>query len=336
MRISLALLVAALLLGAGAAAQCSGHGTLEDGKCRCDNPWPEEGGQSGWTGPECSIPVHSTGKADGADMAAACGNCSRLEPGDWACFAVRAPFNDTSFSYMTVLLNRTSTDEKGDPDLFGEAAVSAPACWSPAAALMVPPPALMLAALMVAPLPLWWPPSLTSLPAPSFCSVTPLNTRTLAGMWTGGSGGLAVPNKTARGYDWQDTSSSSHATIVKMLKKADYGLEHDYEGAYTCVRAYGSQPITFALHALLTPCPASFDAAGAPLMCQSALGKPEEERRYSECSAAGECVCTGQYAKPLQSVFPGGWVGGCGGGGGGLPLRVVPAVPLWSTSAAPS
>ena len=136
-----------------------------------------------------------------------------------------------------------------------------------------------------------------------------MRTHTHAGMWTGGSGGMAVPNKTARGYDWQDTSSSSHATIVKLLKKADYGLDHDYEGAYTCVRAYGSQPITFALHALLTPCPASYDAAGAPLMCQSPLAAPQEQRRYSDCSAAGECVCTGQYAKPLPSVFPGGWVG---------------------------
>jgi hypothetical protein len=127
MRTSLVLLAAALLRGAALCSatdppQCSGHGSLVDGECRCDNPWPQEGGQAGWTGPECSIPVFA-GKADGADMAAACGDCANLQPGDWACFAVRAPWNDSSFNYMTVLLNRTSTDERGDPDLFGALAV---------------------------------------------------------------------------------------------------------------------------------------------------------------------------------------------------------------------
>lgn len=108
MRVSLALLAAALLLGTALCSatdppQCSGHGTLVDGKCRCDNPWPQEGGQGGWTGPECSIPVYR-GKPDGADMAAACGDCASLQPGDWACFAVRAPWNDSSFNYLTMLL----------------------------------------------------------------------------------------------------------------------------------------------------------------------------------------------------------------------------------------
>lgn len=110
-------LVATLTLG-DPIQDCSGHGALVDGKCRCENPWPTEQGQSGWVGPECSIPVYS-GKADGADMAAACGGCASLEPGGWACFAVQAPFNDSSFNYMTVLLNRTSAEENGDPDLFG-------------------------------------------------------------------------------------------------------------------------------------------------------------------------------------------------------------------------
>jgi hypothetical protein len=138
MRVSLALLAAALLLGTALCSatdppQCSGHGTLVDGKCRCDNPWPQEGGQGGWTGPECSIPVYR-GKPDGADMAAACGDCASLQPGDWACFAVRAPWNDSSFNYLTVLLNRTSADERGDPDLFG-----APGCGAGGGALMLEP-----------------------------------------------------------------------------------------------------------------------------------------------------------------------------------------------------
>lgn len=148
-----------------------------------------------------------------------------------------ASYRNDTWNYFTVLLQRTSADEKGDPDLFG--------------------------------------------------------------LWTNGS---AVPSMSAKGFDFQDTSSSSHPTILQSIKK---GLD-DYLGAYVCARAYGSEPIEFSLHATLTPCPASFDVdTGTPLMCQTAADAPEAERRYSECTAGGECVCTGSFAKPVATVYPG-------------------------------
>jgi hypothetical protein len=126
----------------------------------------------------------------------------------------------------------------------------------------------------------------------------------LAGLWTAGAG-AEVPDPSGRGYDFQDTSSASHPSILKSVRRADAG-GGGWAGAYLCVRAYGAAPITFALHATLTPCPASFDAATAtPLQCQTAEGAAEEERRYSGCSAEGECVCTGPYARPVPTVFDG-------------------------------
>ncbi len=67
----------------------------------------------------------------------------------------------------------------------------------------------------------------------------------------------------------------------------------------------GTEPLEFALHATLTPCPASYDGAGMPLQCSTRRDAPDEQRRYSGCSATGECECTGVYAKPVPEVFPG-------------------------------
>lgn len=39
-----------------------------------------------------------------------------------------------------------------------------------------------------------------------------------------------VPNTTAKGYDFQETSSGRHALVGKQVKKADFGADHDYEG----------------------------------------------------------------------------------------------------------
>lgn len=41
-------------------------------------------------------------------------------------------------------------------------------------------------------------------------------------------------------------------------------------------------------------------------MCHTPHDAPAEQRRYSECTAAGECVCTGEYAKPVPEVYAGG------------------------------
>lgn len=76
-------------------------------------------------------------------------------------------------------------------------------------------------------------------------------------------------------------------------------------GVYLCVRAYGSVPANFALRASIEACPSDFDAAGDVLVCKTRADAPEAERRYSECTATGECVCTGPYAKPVPEVFPG-------------------------------
>lgn len=128
----------------------------------------------------------------------------------------------------------------------------------------------------------------------------------------------------------------SHPVLQKLVRKADYS-PGGFEGAYLCVRAYGDQPIEFSLQAVLTPCPASFGDAGEALQCSSPLGDaPGGERRYSECTAAGECVCTGAYAKPVASVFPGGvgWKrskqAGCT-----LPRPVCPAPPHATCAAQP-
>lgn len=152
------------------------------------------------------------------------------------------PTRNASWNHFTVLLQRTSDDERGDPDLFG--------------------------------------------------------------LWTSG-GAAKAPDPSGHGFDFQDTSSASHPTILKSVKRPD-AQGSGWEGAYLCVRAYGAAPITFTLHATLTPCPASFDAATAtPLQCQTAEGASEKERRYSECSAEGECMCTGPYERPVPTVFEG-------------------------------
>jgi hypothetical protein len=95
-----------------------------DGKCVCDNPWPEPGG-SGWTGPECRIAVFAppadAAAKPGADLTQPCKEqgCDSLQPGAWHCHAVRTAFNESSWNFLAVLVNRTSSDERGDPDLFG-------------------------------------------------------------------------------------------------------------------------------------------------------------------------------------------------------------------------
>lgn len=125
--------------------------------------------------------------------------------------------------------------------------------------------------------------------------------------------GAAAPNVTARGYDFQDTGSAAHPTISQLVSKAEHGgAAAGYEGGYVCVRAYGEAPVDFSLRVATTPCPSSYGAGGEPLMCGSPAGAPPEQRRYHECSAAGECQCTGQWAKPVASVFPGTGHGGWG------------------------
>lgn len=157
--------------------------------------------------------------------------------------------------------------------------------------------------------------------------------------------------------------SSTHPWLTQLLRKADHGgAEAGYDGAYLCVRAYGERwepseagapsccwgppcerhvrappspplptagdtPVDVALHAALLPCPGSWGPLGAPQQCGSPLDAPAEERR-GECSAAGECVCTGQWAKPVPTVFPGeagGHAALCCSLSGGHSLPALPA-----------
>ena len=75
---------------------------------------------------------------------------------------------------------------------------------------------------------------------------------------------------------------------------------------HLCMHAYeGGTALEFSLAAQATLCPADFDAAGTPLVCSTPVDAAEEQRRYSNCTGAGECVCTGPYAKPAATVYPG-------------------------------
>lgn len=77
-------------------------------------------------------------------------------------------------------------------------------------------------------------------------------------------------------------------------------------GAYLCVRAYASAgTVSYSLRASLDRCPATFDNSGTKLMCSTPADAPEAERRFSECTPTGECVCTGPWAKPVPEVHPG-------------------------------
>ena len=95
-------------------------------------------------------------------------------------------------------------------------------------------------------------------------------------------------------------------------------------GAYLCIRAYGQSAASFALRATLDRCPSSFAEDGTPIMCGTRRDTPEADRRYSECTAAGECVCTGEYAKPVPEVYP----GKAGKEGGGQGIRATPGPPF--------
>ena len=61
-------------------------------------------------------------------------------------------------------------------------------------------------------------------------SADPKGDPDLFGAWTGGSRGVFVPSVSGKGFDFQDTSSSLHPTVLKRVDKSDFGADHDYEG----------------------------------------------------------------------------------------------------------
>lgn len=126
----------------------------------------------------------------------------------------------------------------------------------------------------------------------------------LFGLFSGGKRGLAVPTRSSHGYDFQDTSAAQRAVVVKKVTKAAQGPEADYEGVLLCVRSYGAVPVAFSLKAARNVCPVGFDAGDAsPLICSTR--QDATEKRYEGCTADGQCLCTGQYAKPVPEVVPG-------------------------------
>jgi hypothetical protein len=151
-------------------------------------------------------------------------------------------------------------------------------------------------------------------------------------------------DKATFGYDFRETSSSSHQSVVKKVKKSDISATFDHQGvqtnifllltptfpfsahpllcsnyegderlvltcllvagAYLCIKAYGEANLTFSLRAALSLCPADFTEAGEQLLCQSRLDAAASEQRYSECASDGTCVCKPPYNKPVADVYP--------------------------------
>ena len=102
------------------------------------------------------------------------------------------------------------------------------------------------------------------------------------------------------GFDFQETG----AKAVSRVTIGD--LANQTGGVVVCAHAYGTTALTFSLKATLDPCPNTFSYAdGTPLMCHSPKDASEEDRRYTECTAQGECVCKPPFARPVAEVFPG-------------------------------
>ncbi len=141
-------------------------------------------------------------------------------------------------------------------------------------------------------------------------------------------------------YDFRETSSGTHRSVVKKVSKRDFdkaGQTLDYSGApwpglatggaallggggrrlpgaarlmgpgargagaFICVKAYGTANLTFSLRAVPSMCPADFTPAGAQLLCSSPVGGGGPQR-HSGCSAEGVCQCVAPYAKPVRAA----------------------------------
>ena len=130
----------------------------------------------------------------------------------------------------------------------------------------------------------------------------------LYGLWVGGTNRSdARPSRDGKGFDFQETSTGMHRTVIKKVAKSEFGLEDkDYSGAYICVKAYGDgDKVSFTLSASLTKCPGDFTEEGLPLECSSGLDAADVDRRYDSCSEEGQCLCRSPWAQPVPEVFPG-------------------------------
>ncbi|KAK9843435.1 hypothetical protein WJX81_002486 [Elliptochloris bilobata] len=127
----------------------------------------------------------------------------------------------------------------------------------------------------------------------------------LYGLFYGGTAGAGKAVDTATfAYDFRETSSSTHRSVVKKVSRHAFdrpGQAMDYTGVFICVKAYGSANLTYSLRAVPTMCPADFTPQGDQLLCSSLVGRGEQ--RHSGCSADGTCQCLAPYAKPVASVY---------------------------------
>ena len=145
--------------------------------------------------------------------------------------------------------------------------------------------------------------------------------------------------KATFGYDFRETSSSSHEQVVKKVKKSDVSATFDHQGepkcslslklsykyllgysafhhpprdcchsfhagVYLCIKAYGEVNLTYSLRATLSDCPADFSSTGEQLVCSSPLNGDPSQQRYTECASDGTCVCKPPYDKPVDNVYP--------------------------------
>ncbi|GMH37182.1 hypothetical protein BSKO_05055 [Bryopsis sp. KO-2023] len=128
----------------------------------------------------------------------------------------------------------------------------------------------------------------------------------LYGLFVGGPNDEGkVPGRSQGNYDFIEISSAIQKTVVKVLKKRDFGVDKDYTGAYLCVTAYGTGSTEFTIRGKATQCAASFQEDGSAVMCSTPLGVSEPERRYSECKLDGTCVCRAPYAPPDELTVEG-------------------------------
>ncbi|KAK9824143.1 hypothetical protein WJX72_008089 [[Myrmecia] bisecta] len=126
------------------------------------------------------------------------------------------------------------------------------------------------------------------------------------GLFYGGTTGQGkVPEKRSYGYDFRETSSSSHLQVVKSIKRDDFGADSDYTGVYLCIKAYGEANVSYSLRALTTQCPSDFTAEGDARVCSALVNAPADQQRSQGCTAEGQCICKPPWNKPVSEVYPG-------------------------------
>ncbi|XRB19057.1 EGF-like domain-containing protein [Pseudoscourfieldia marina] len=126
----------------------------------------------------------------------------------------------------------------------------------------------------------------------------------LYGLFFGGPGtlGARVPSTSTTGYDFSETSSGSHPTVVEVVSRNDFKARLDAGAAWTkvylCVYAW-NEPTSYSMSARTSQCPSGFTEAGAPTECSTPLGiAAGSEEYHGSCSNAGKCECAAMHRAP--------------------------------------